>query len=112
MSSRASGTSLAASSAARVTVEQRVEDDRVGAAVKGPCARRHLVHHDPEREEFGPGVETLAARLFRRHVGNRADGLAKPGRSRRPRRPRVDSPASPRWSDATPKSITLAPPRR
>ena len=56
--------------------------------MKGPRARRRLVHHDPEGEEVGPGVEAFAARLFRRHVGNGADCLAKLGESRRRRQPR------------------------
>ena len=40
--------------------------------VAGPRRRHHLGQQDAGREDVGPRVERLAARLLRRHVGRRA----------------------------------------
>ncbi len=53
----------------------------VGAAKR--CASgRHLEEHEAEREEIGAGVDVLAAKLLRRHVGDRSDRGAGFGQKR------------------------------
>ena len=47
------------------------------AAENGRDPGRHLVEHDAEREQIGARVELFAARLFRRHVRDRAHGAAR-----------------------------------
>src|SRR5579859_2443412 len=39
----------------------------------------HLIEHGTERKKIGAGVELFAASLFRRHVGDGADGEAGAG---------------------------------
>ena len=58
----------------RGLVQDRVEDHRRGRPRERRPPRRHLVEHDPEREEVRPRVQRLPTRLLRRHVGHRAHG--------------------------------------
>ena len=39
----------------------------------------HFIEHGAEAEKIGAGVEIFAASLFRRHVGDGADGRAGTG---------------------------------
>ena len=56
----------------RRLVQNPVEDDGRRRAGERLPAGRHLVEHDAERKQIGARVELLAARLFRRHVGDGA----------------------------------------
>ena len=60
-------------------MENRVEDDRRGAALEGHAAGGHLVEHRAERKQVRTRVERLAARLLGGHVGHRAEGRAGVG---------------------------------
>jgi hypothetical protein len=61
----------------RRAIEDLIEDDRRRHAFERPPPGGHLVEHDPKREEIASRIHLLAARLFRRHVGDRPDG--RPG---------------------------------
>ena len=56
-----------------------VKDDGAGAARERELAGGQLIEDAAEREEIASSVEFLAARLFRRHVGDGADGGAGAG---------------------------------
>src|SRR5215467_11913785 len=64
-------------------MQQSFEYDRLRGAWKRQLARGHLVEHHTEREEVGPQIERLAARLLRGHVGDRANRRTR--RSQLPR---------------------------
>ena len=46
---------------------------------KGSASSRHLVQHGAEGKQIGAGIEFLAARLLRRHVGHGSDSGAGTG---------------------------------
>ena len=50
-----------------------------GIAAKRKRAGGHLVKNDAEREQVGARVQFLAAHLFGRHVGDRAEGRSRAG---------------------------------
>src|ERR1019366_3635959 len=56
----------------RGRVEDGVKEHGGGVAFESVGARRHFVKNGAQREQVGAAVEFLAARLFRRHVGNRS----------------------------------------
>ena len=60
-------------------IQNGIENNRRGIAVERRLARGHFVEHRAEAEEIGARIEVLAARLFRRHVGNGADSRAGTG---------------------------------
>ena len=43
---------------------------------------RHLIQHRAEAEEIRASIDRLAARLFGRHIGDRADGRSRTGEQR------------------------------
>ena len=59
-------------------------------AAKRPCAGRHLVQHDAQREDVGPRIERFGFDLFGRHVRHRAQDRARL-RERAARLVRVDA---------------------
>ena len=59
-----------------LTIENRFRNHGGSFSAKGQDAGGHLVEHYAEGEKIGASVEFLAAQLFRRHVGNGADGGA------------------------------------
>src|SRR5207302_8689068 len=63
----------------RRAVQDVVKDDGAGAARERELAGGQLIEDAAEREEIASSVEFLAARLFRRHVGDGADGGAGAG---------------------------------
>ena len=60
-------------------VQNVVEDNRAGAAGEGQPAGGQLIEHAAKGKEIASSVEFLATRLFRRHVGDGADGRAGAG---------------------------------
>ena len=66
----------------RRIVENRGRGHGTRGSVERPAASRHLVEHQPEREEIRACVQRCAAQLLRRHVGQRADGGAGIGERR------------------------------
>ena len=64
-----------------VAIQDRVERHCGVSSRKCALTGRHLVEHAAEREQIRPRVEHLAARLLRRHVGDRTDVRARSGQS-------------------------------
>ena len=58
-------------------IQESVEDNRGRRAVKRPRPRHHFVQNHAERPQVAARIHCLAARLFRRHVGDRAHGRAR-----------------------------------
>ena len=58
----------------RRLMQNGVEDQRGGSTRKRLLSSGHLVEDKAEREQIGPNVDVLAARLLRRHVIDRTDG--------------------------------------
>ena len=56
----------------RIAEEQRADDVGGGGAFERRLPCEHLVEEHAEREQIGAGVEIAAARLFGRHVVERA----------------------------------------
>ncbi|HUI77606.1 MAG TPA: hypothetical protein VLY24_06805 [Bryobacteraceae bacterium] len=63
-----------------IIVKDGVEQERGGGAVKWQSAGGHFVEHGTEGEDIAAPIEFLAPRLFRRHIGNGADGGAGAGK--------------------------------
>ena len=87
----------------RSMVENRIEDRLPTCCPETASARRHLVEHDAEREQIGARVQLLAARLLRRHVGDRAERRARAGQ---------DSSATPRSAAASTPPTGVRPRRQ
>jgi hypothetical protein len=68
-----------ANSGDRRLVENGVEDGSGTFALERKKTSGHLVQDDAKREEVSAGVEIFAEDLFRRHVGNGAQGGAGTG---------------------------------
>jgi hypothetical protein len=68
----------------RLLVENRRSDDGTRRACECRSSGRHLVEHQPEREQVGPRVNVFTAQLLGRHVRNRADDASsvRQGRGR------------------------------
>lgn len=56
----------------------------VGAAQEGWASREHLVQHGTERPEIGAGIDLLAAKLLRSHIGHGPHGPARIGQAAGP----------------------------
>jgi hypothetical protein len=59
-------------------MDDLVEDRARGLAGERHASGRHLVQHDPEGENIGAAIDSLAEDLFRRHVGDGSHGSARP----------------------------------
>ena len=91
-----------------VSLTKRRNDRHARGARKRPLACRHLVEHDPKREEVRPRVDRFPFRLFGRHVRGGAENLTDSGdHGSRHRRPRPSAHAGRSASFASPKSSTL-----
>ena len=73
----------------RRLVQESVENNRRGRAVKRPRPRHHFVQNHTERPEIAACIHDLAASLFRRHVGNCAHGRPRLRKQRLRHRLRV-----------------------
>ena len=60
----------------RVIPDDRGHHRQLGVAAERPTPGRHLVEQDAERENVGAVIDRLTFRLFRRHVGYRAQNPA------------------------------------
>ena len=60
----------------RIAAPDGVRDHQHVVTLEGRLTHQHFVEHDPQRPDVGPVIDLLAARLFRRHVGHRADRRA------------------------------------
>src|ERR1700733_191729 len=61
------------------SVQNSLEDHRMGVAIEWTVARRHLVQHYAKAEEVRACIQILAARLLRTHVRSRTDRRARTG---------------------------------
>ena len=100
-----------------VRVETHDGPQHVGDAVawEGPPSGQHLVEHGAERPDVAAPIDGIAPRLFRRHVGRRAENYAAHRLGRGGNRRRVAGNARPAPSAsgttfARPKSSTLTVP--
>src|SRR5208282_525578 len=66
----------------RGTVEDCVENNGGGVTAEGHRAGGHLIERGAKAEQVRTGVEILAARLLRRHVGDGTDGRSGAGEER------------------------------
>jgi hypothetical protein len=60
-------------------VEDLIEDDGGGVSLEWKRTGRHFIENYAEGKEIGAGVESFAASLFGRHVGDGAEGAARTG---------------------------------
>jgi hypothetical protein len=66
----------------RVDVHDRGNEARLALALKRLPAGQHLVEHDAEREDVGPGIDAAPFHLLGRHVANRAENHSRAGQIR------------------------------
>src|SRR5271169_5711490 len=63
-------------------IQNRVEDNGRRSSAEGHRAGGHLIEHGAKAEQVRTGVEILAARLLRRHVGDVTYGRSGAGEER------------------------------
>ena len=64
----------------RIFGNHRRQCRQIGIFMKGAAPRNHFIEHTAKGKDIGPPIHFLARRLFGRHIGHRAENLARLGK--------------------------------